>query len=83
MNKEFSIPPKSPDLLTASSIIATRLAPLISKSFELTDKARTNGSNLRKLVAQELENHSLIDSADIRDYEIIPPKGKGVPKIRR
>lgn len=55
------------------------LAPLVGSKFKLTMKPRTDGSAIRKLVSALVEQHAT--NADRCNYEIIPPKGKGVPKI--
>ncbi len=49
----------------------------------LTGKTRTDGSNIRKLIASILEKYALPQPAEVGDFEIVPPKGKGVPKITR
>jgi hypothetical protein len=51
MNKAFSIPPKSTNHLTTPVELVKRLTCLIGTKFELTGKTRTDGSNIRKLVA--------------------------------
>ena len=83
MNKEFKIPPYSPNELTKLEILKIRLQPLIGTSFILTGKSRTDGSNTRKLIARTLENHPLPKAATSGQYEIVPPKKKGIPKIVR
>jgi len=82
MDAKYKIPPKSKGLLTSPEEIARRLSCLIGQRFALTYKSRTDGSNLRKLVAQTLlEAGSLPEAALKGSYEVVPPKGKGVPKI--
>ncbi len=83
MNNDFKIPPKSVKMLTSPEIIITYLSGLLGKPFKLTGKTRTDGSNLRKLIADTLEKYPLPELATIGQYEIVPPKEKGVPKIRR
>jgi hypothetical protein len=83
MNKDFKTPPKSVKILTSPSILANYFAELIGQSFVLTGKTRTDGSNIRKLIASTLEKNALPQSADANEFEIVPPKGKGVPKITR
>jgi len=58
-----------------------RLKGLIYTDFHLTGKTRTDGSNLRKLIASTLEQYPLPEVASFDDYEIVPPKKKGLPKI--
>lgn len=83
MDKDFKIPPKSPKYLTDSAKLAKALTPVIGEPFRLTGKARTDGSNVRKLIASTLEQYDLPELANRSDYEIVPPKGKGVPRIVR
>lgn len=83
MNKDFKIPPMSVKMLTSPDILIKHLSELIGNPFNLTRKTRTDGSNLRKLIAATLEKHPLPDMALEGQFEIVPPKGKGVPKIRR
>lgn len=83
MNSEFKIPPKSPLLLTTPADLLARLSTLIGKNFHLTGKTRTDGSNIRKLIAATLEQYPLPDIALSNEYEIVPPKKKGIPKISR
>ncbi|MBK7568633.1 MAG: nuclease [Bacteroidetes bacterium] len=83
MNKEFKIPPSSVTLLTDPTTLTSYLSELVGKPFAITGKTRTDGSNIRKLIAAILEKHNLPESAEIDQFEIVPPKGKGVPKITR
>ena len=83
MNKKWKIPPANKAALSTPLQLATKLKTLIGRSFPLTRKSRTDGSNLRKLVAATLENHQLPEPASAHDFEIVPPGRKGVPKILR
>jgi hypothetical protein len=83
MNKDFKIPPKSVKTLTDSETLAHYFAEVVGKPFILTGKTRTDGSNIRKLVASVLEKQKLPELAEAGQFEIVPPKGKGVPKIAR
>lgn len=83
MNKAFKIPPKTPHLLSSLKQLKEKLTPLIGKAFKLTGKSRTDGSNVRKLIAATLEQYPLPEPALTEDYEIVPPKKKGIPKITR
>lgn len=83
MNKNFQIPPKSPKEITNPIVLAKIFSLLIGQPFNLTGKTRTDGSNIRKLIALTLENHDLPELSEIGEYEIVPPKKKGVPKIVR
>lgn len=83
MNKDFKIPPQSPKLLTSPKELVKRLSKLIYTDFPLTGKTRTDGSKLRKLIASTLEDYQLPEIASPNDYEIVPLKKKGIPKITR
>jgi len=83
MNKEFKIPTCSPKELTKLDVLKKRLEPLIGTDFILTGKSRTDGSNTRKLIARTLEKYPLPKAATDGEYEIVPPKKKGIPKIVR
>ncbi len=81
MNKAFKRPPQSPKELSTLEDLKQKLLPLIGTNFTLTGKSRTDGSNIRKLIAKTLEKYPLPKPADEADYEIVPPKNKGIPKI--
>lgn len=81
MNSEWSVPPKSKAHLTSPAILIDRLKVLIGTKFPLTRKTRTDGSNLRKLIAATLEEHDLPEPS--KDYAVVSEKGKGIPKITR
>jgi hypothetical protein len=83
MNSDFKIPPKSPKHLTDPIRLAKALSSLVGAIFILTGKTRTDGSKIRKMVAYTLEKHDLPDLAGESEYEIVPPKGKGLPGILR
>ncbi len=83
MNKKWKIPPANKSALSKPAQLATRLRILIGRDFSLTGQPRTYGSNLRKLVAETLEHYPLPEPASAQDFEIVPPRRKGVPKILR
>lgn len=83
MNKIFKIPAQSIALLTNPIELTEKLSTLIGLPFYITGKTRTDGSNVRKLIASTLQQLQLPEPAEKEDYEIVPPKGKGVPKIAR
>ena len=83
MNKEFKIPPKSANKLSTPEELVKRLSGLVGREFKLTGKTRTDGSNIRKLVAATLEKYPLPEVAKKDEFEIVPPKSKGIPKITR
>ena len=83
MNEAFKLPPKSVDLLTNPNELAHKLSELIGREFIITGKTRTDGSNVRKLISSTLEKSDLPEVADKANFEVVPPKGKGIPKITR
>jgi hypothetical protein len=83
MNKDFRIPPQSVKEITSPDTLIKHLSELVGTPFILTGKTRTDGSNIRKLIATTLEKYPLPDLANAGEYEIVPPKAKGVPKIAR
>ncbi|MBZ0242263.1 MAG: hypothetical protein K8F24_03525, partial [Bacteroidales bacterium] len=83
MNKDFKIPPKSKKLLTSSETLASYFSEIIGQAFTITGKTRTDGSNVRKLIASVIEKQKLPEMAEPGQFEIVPPKAKGVPKITR
>ncbi len=83
MNNQFKTPPKSPQELSNTTTLKERLSGLIGNSFVLTGKPRTDGSNIRKLIADTLLNFPLPVPSVEGSYEIVPPKKKGVPKNLR
>jgi hypothetical protein len=83
MNKALKIPPKSANILTSPYMLIKYFSELIENPFRLTGKPRTDGSNVRKLIASILEKHILPEACGIDQFEIVPPRRKGVPKIAR
>lgn len=77
----FQVPPRTKGLLTPAKLLAERLAVLIGEPFRLTGKTRTDGSTLRKLVAETLGRYGLPLPAASSGFQIVPPKEKGVPRI--
>lgn len=81
MDPAFKNPPASSSGISDLSKLSDRLASLLGRPFPLAFKSRTDGSNLRKLIAGELAKHELPTLADDGSFEIVPPKNKGIPKI--
>lgn len=72
--------PKSKDSVLDLKELEERLYPLVGTPLTLTRKARTDGSTLRKMVSEMLEDR-VSNALEESEYEILPPKGKGVPRI--
>ena len=72
--------PYDPEEVPSGKVIAGKLQALLGKHFPLTDKPRTNGSNLRKLVTSILDDGTVC-VADKEDYITVPIRGKGVPRL--
>lgn len=83
MDKAFKIPPKHPQYLTETTKLPEILKDLVGSEFKLTGKTRTDGANIRKLIARKLEKNGLPEGANTDEFEIVPPKKKGVPKMLR
>ena len=83
MDEAFKIPPKSPKQLTEISKLPEIFKGLVGNEFRLTGKTRTDGANIRKLIANELVRNGLPEGANNDEFEIVPPKKKGVPKMLR
>ena len=83
MDQLFKTPPKSHSHLTESTKLPSIFKGLIGKEFKLTGKTRTDGTNMRKLIANELLKNGLPEGAMTEDFEIVPPRKKGVPKMLR
>ncbi len=79
MDVRLKKPPKDKSFLTSLPDLAKKLEPLINTEFKLTGKSRTDGSNIRKLIADKLINSNPPLHAEKNSYEVVPPKG--VPKI--
>jgi len=81
MDVRLKSPPISKSELSKPEELAEKLSCLIAKPFQLTGKSRTDGSNVRKLVGATLLGNMPPEGAKQGAYEVIPAKGKGVPKI--
>lgn len=79
MDAKVKVPPASKSELSKPDVLAEKLSSLVGQSFQLTGKSRTDGSNVRKLVAATLLANTPPAGALKINFEIIPPKG--VPKI--
>ncbi len=75
------IPPYSKSAMSSPENLVKRLQELVGTKLTLTGKSRTDGSNFRKLVTKHLLKEFIPEPAD--DYEIVPPKQKGVPSFLR
>lgn len=83
MEEHWCIPPVRRSALSSGETIAKRLRSLIGKSFPLTGKTRTDGAALRHLVSQTLDEFPLPPPAADDAFHVVPPKGKGVPRMLR
>ncbi|HEL2325363.1 TPA: hypothetical protein TZN96_002161 [Streptococcus suis] len=78
-----NIPPANPDDLATPSEIANSLQKLIGTHFSLSGKTRTDGNKFRKLITETLMKDNPPIPANLEDFNILPPKSKGVPKFLR
>ena len=76
----FKNPPIGKNDVIGGKALAQKLRSLIGQKFPLSDKPKTNGSNLRKILIKTLDDGS-IKEANRNDYVIIPIKGKGLPHL--
>lgn len=84
MKRPIAIPPASKDELSSGGKIARRLAPLLGKPFALTRVTKTDGANLRKTVARILEEAGALPTPAANGaWRILPPRGKGIPRLLR
>lgn len=81
MDKKFNIPPKNPRDVMSANELSICLKNLIGKTVKMTGKPRTDGSTLRKMVTGCLSVRSTCEVAKSSEYEIIPPRGKGIPRL--
>ena len=83
MNNDLRLAPLRFSSLTPPDILAERLRPLIGVEFQLSMFPRTNGSKIRKLIVETLEQYPLPEPCPRQLYTVVPLKGKGVPRILR
>ncbi len=79
--EESKRPPKQKRMISASQKLVEHLKPLIGMKLQITGKPRTDGSNFRKMVINQLLTAYIPEASD--EYEIVPPKKKGVPSFLR
>lgn len=75
------IPPNSKNELSDPKQLVENLQSMIGQKFPLTGKSRTDGSNFRKMITNHLLSKYIPKEAV--EYEIVPPKHKGVPSFLR
>lgn len=79
--EEGKKPPKCKNVMSTPEQLVDKLKPLIGKRISMTGKSRTDGSNFRKIITNHLLEMYLPEAAS--EYEIVPPKQKGVPSFLR
>ncbi len=79
--EEGKKPPKCKSVLSTPEELVEKLKPLIGKMIPITGKSRTDGSNFRKIITNHLLSTYMPEATD--EYEIVPPKQKGVPAFLR
>lgn len=79
--EEGKKPPKCKSVISTPEELVEALRPLIGQTIPMTGKSRTDGSNFRKIVTNHLLSNYMPEAAD--EYEIVPPKQKGVPAFLR
>lgn len=76
---DIKFPPLSLESVMSPEQLVQALTPLVGTHFHLTKAPRTDGSNIRKIITNLLDPY--VTNAAPEDYSIIPPKGKGVPRL--
>lgn len=72
--------PKTKQSVLSLEELEKRLYKLVGTPVNLTKKPRTDGSNIRKMIEEIL--HDRLDNAlEETQYEVLPPKSKGVPRL--
>lgn len=79
--EEGKKPPKCKSVISTPEELVEALRPLIGQTIPMTGKSRTDGSNFRKIITNHLLSNYMPETAD--EYEIVPPKQKGVPAFLR
>lgn len=79
--EEGKKPPKYKSMISTPKELVEALKPLIGQKIPMTGKPRTDGSNFRKIITKHLLSNYMPEAAD--EYEIVPPKQKGVPTFLR
>lgn len=79
--EEGKKPPKCKNEISTPEELVKNLKPLIGRRIAMTGKSRTDGSNFRKIITNHLLANYMPEAAD--EYEIVPPKQKGVPAFLR
>ena len=77
---DFTKAPVSKENVLTAAELVEKLATLIGEEFKLSNKPRTDGSRLRKLISATLDDpQKKVALKD--DYEVLPKRGKGVPRL--
>lgn len=79
--EEGKKPPKYRNAISTPEELIEKLKPLIGQTIPMTGKSRTDGSNFRKIITNHLLSSYMPEAAE--EYEIVPPKQKGVPSFLR
>lgn len=79
--EEGKKPPKCKNVVSTPEELVEKLKPLIGQAIPMTGKSRTDGSNFRKIITNHLLSSYMPEAAE--EYEIVPPKQKGVPAFLR
>ncbi len=79
--EEGKKPPKCKNIISTPQELVKKLRSLIGQKIQMTGKSRTDGSNFRKIITNYLLAEYMPEAAS--EYEIVPPKQKGVPLFLR
>lgn len=83
MKEDLSLPPRDPQNVLKIDELTECLRNLIGREFNITGKPRTDGANIRKMVSECLIEYGVNEGAKENEFNIIPPRGKGIPRILR
>ena len=81
MATKLNIPPKNKSFLSSTDRLKDIFSPLIGSSFTLSGKPRTDGSKIRKIISEVLEQANLPELAQDGEFTIVPLRKKGIPRI--
>lgn len=76
----MKLPPVNKSSVLSGEDIAKKLQTLVGSKFTLTNNPKTNGSTLRKLLSNTLDDDT-IATAKKNDFTVVPPKKKGIPRL--
>lgn len=80
MKTDMKLPPKRKSDAKNGTELAAMLKVLIGREFPLTDKPRTNGSSLRKMIEDILTKEAMATALP-EEYQTVTYRKKGIPRL--